>query len=114
MAVTSHERPYEFNEETNQDYRVALRVFGKRVLKMADDEVPDSLAWIPTGTSNAYEPSPSRADMLDWTEAKRMAEEGTTNKRDNTLITVAHELGPRGQEMHEIRIGQVNDADHGI
>jgi len=44
----------EFSEETNQDYRVALRVFGKRVLKMADDEVPDSLSWVPTGTSNSY------------------------------------------------------------
>ncbi|MDL0145666.1 tyrosine-type recombinase/integrase [Halobacterium salinarum] len=104
----------EYSEETNQDYRVALRIFGKRTLKMADDEVPDSLAWVPTGTSNSYDPSPSRSDMLDWEEAKRMAVEGTTNSRDKALITVAHELGPRGEEMHEVRMGQVNDADHGI
>lgn len=112
--INRERAPPEFSEETNQDYRVALRIFGKRVLKMADDEMPDSLAWVPTGTSNSYDPSPSRADMLDWEEAKRMADEGTTNKRDKALITVAHELGPRGQEMHEIRMGQVNDADHGI
>jgi integrase len=104
----------EFSEETNQDYRVALRVFGKRVLKLADDEVPDSLAWVPTGTSNSYDPSPSRSDMLDWEEAKQMATEGTTNHRDKALITVTHELGPRGEEMHEVQIRQVNDADHGI
>ncbi len=104
----------EFSEETNQDYRVALRVFGKRVLKMADDEVPDSLAWVPTGTSNSYDPSPSRSDMLDWEEAKRMAVEGTTNPRDKALIAVSHELGPRGEESHNILIGQVTDADHGI
>ncbi|WP_200895650.1 hypothetical protein [Halorubrum saccharovorum] len=72
----------EYSEETNQDYRVALRIFGKRVLKMADDEVPESIAWVPTGTSNAYDPSPSRSDMLDWEEAKKMAVEGTTNQRD--------------------------------
>ena len=104
----------EYSEETNQDYRVALRIFGKRVLKMADDEVPESIAWVPTGTSNAYDPSPSRSDMLDWEEAKKMAVEGTTNQRDKALITVAHELGPRGEAMHDVRMGQVNDADHGI
>jgi len=104
----------EYSEETNQDYRVALRIFGKRTLKMADDEVPESLAWVPTGTSNNYDPSPSRSDMLEWDEAKLMAEEGTTNPRDKALIPVSHELGPRGEEMHEVRMGQVNDADHGI
>lgn len=112
--INRERAPPEFSEETNQDYRVALRVFGKRVLKMADDEVPDSLSWVPTGTSNSYDPSPSRADMLDWKEAKRMGSEGTTNKRDKALIAVDYELGPRGQEMHEVRMSQVNDADHGI
>ncbi len=104
----------EYSEETNQDYRVALRIFGKRTLKMADDEVPDSLAWVPTGTSNSYDPSPSRSDMLNWGEVKTMATEGTTNQRDKAQITVSHELGPRGEEMHEVLLGQVNDADHGI
>jgi len=104
----------EYSEETNQDYRVALRIFGKRTLKLADDEMPDSLAWVPSGTSNSYDPSPSRSDMLDWEEAKRMAVDGTTNVRDKALIAVAHELGPRGEEMHEVRMYQVNDADHGI
>lgn len=104
----------EYSEETNQDYRVALRVFGKRTLKMADDEVPDSLEWVPTGTSNSYDPTPSRADMLEWEEAKEMAVEGTTNHRDKALITVSHELGPRGEEMHEVKMGQVNDVDHGL
>ena len=102
----------EYSEETNQDYRVALRIFGKRTLKM--DEVPESLAWVPTGTSNSYDPSPNRSDMLDWEEAKHMAVEGTTNRRDKALIAVSHELGPRGGENHEVLIGQVNDADHGI
>ena len=102
----------EYSEETNQDYRVALRIFGKRTLKRT--EVPDSLAWVPTGTSNSYNPAPNRADMLEWEEAKRMSEEGAKNARDEALFPVSHELGPRGGESHEIRMGQVNDADHGI
>lgn len=102
----------EFSEETNQDYRVAIRIFGKRVLKM--DEVPESLAWVPTGTSSSYNPAPNRADMLEWEEVLKMSEEGAKNSRDRALFPVSHELGPRGGESHEIRMRQVNDADYGI
>ena len=102
----------DYAEETNHDYRVAIRIFGKRTLKR--DDVPESLAWIPTGTSNSHDPSPRRSDMLDWEEAKKMADEGTKNPRDAALTTVSYELGPRGQEMHEVRMGNVQDADNGI
>jgi integrase len=102
----------DYAEETNHDYRVAIRIFGKRTLKR--DEVPEALAWIPTGTSNSHDPTPRRSDMLEWEEAKKMADEGTKNKRDAALITVSHELGPRGEEMHEVRIGQVQDAENGL
>lgn len=102
----------DYAEETNHDYRVAIRIFGKRTLKL--DEVPESLSWIPTGTSNSHDPSPRRSDMLEWEEAKKMADEGTNNKRDAALITTSHELGPRGEEMHEARMGQVQDADNGL
>lgn len=102
----------DYAEETNHDYRVAIRIFGKRTLKL--DEVPESLAWIPTGTSNSHDPSPRRSDMLEWEEAKKLADEGTKNKRDAALITVSHELGPRGEEMHETRMGQVQDAENGL
>jgi len=37
------------SEETNRDYRVALRVFGKRVTD--EDGLPDSLAWITATTA---------------------------------------------------------------
>lgn len=102
----------DYAEETNHDYRVAIRIFGKRTLKL--DEVPESLAWIPTGTSNSHDPTPRRSDMLDWDEAKKMADEGTKNSRDAALIAVSHELGPRGEEMHEARIDQIQDADNGL
>jgi len=45
--------------------------------------------------------------MSDWAEAKKMADEGSKNTRDAALITVSHEPGPRCEEMHEVRMGQV-------
>lgn len=102
----------EYSEETNQDYRIALRIFGKRTLKL--DEVPESLAWIPTGTSSSYDPSPSRGDMLEWDEVITMAEEGARNSRDRAVFPVSHELGPRPEGMHEVKMDQVVDADHGM
>jgi site-specific recombinase XerD len=102
----------DYAEETNNDYRIAVRVFGKRVLRL--DDVPESLAWIPTGTSNSHDPTPRRSDMLEWDEVKKMADEGTRNKRDAALVTTSYELGPRGEEMHEVRMGQVQDAENGL
>jgi integrase len=102
----------DYSEETNHDYRVALRIFGKRTLKRGD--VPEALAWIPTGTSNSHDPTPHRSDMLEWEEAETMAKEGTVNNRDQALIAVSFELGPRGEEMHECRVGQVEDAENGL
>lgn len=73
----------DYTEEPNHDSLVAIRIFGKRTLKR--DEVPESLAWVPTGTSNNHDPTPRRSEMLDWDAAKKMADEGTNNPRDAAL-----------------------------
>lgn len=101
----------DYAEETNQDFRVAIRVFGKRTLKL--DEVPDSLSWIPTETSNSYDPTPDRAKMLEWEEAKEMAEE-CRNTRDAALIMVAYELGARPFELRDMKVGDIYDMKYGI
>lgn len=54
------------NEHTNQDYRTALRSFGRYRLKR--EEPPETLAWIPTTTSNDFNPVPSERDLLLWRE----------------------------------------------
>ena len=54
------------NEHTNQDYRSALRSFGRYVLQ--EDDPPESLSWIPTGTSNNFDPVPSERDLLSWND----------------------------------------------
>lgn len=44
-------REHDDSEETNKDYRIALRMFGKRVTDGSD--IPEALEWIPTTTSQA-------------------------------------------------------------
>lgn len=39
------------NDEVNRNFRVALRVFAKRVSDGDDDELPPSVDWVPTITS---------------------------------------------------------------
>jgi len=61
------------NEETNLDYRIALRVFGKRLAKTPEfarletdsHGVPASVAWVSTGYSNEYDPSPGPREILE-------------------------------------------------
>jgi len=99
------------NEETNRDYRAALRVFGKRVTK--GDEVPESLDWIPTTTSKSYDPSPDPSNMLDWEEDVVPMVEAANNDRDAAFIAVAWDSGARAGELLELTVGNVEDHRHG-
>jgi hypothetical protein len=89
------------NEETNKDYRIALRMFGKRIaetgmdIPTTDNGVPESLAWIPTTTSRNYKPQPDPADMLDWEDDVRPMIDETMNARDAALLAVAWDSGVR-------------------
>lgn len=106
------------NEETNRDYRSAIRVFGKRVTNgdvPADDNgIPESLAWIPTGTSNSYDPAPDPAKMLRWDRDVMPMVEAARNPRDKALIAVQFDGGFRGGELHDIRREDVADTDSGL
>lgn len=85
------------NEETNRDYRVALRVFGRRVSDGEDDEPPDSLAWIPSGTSSTYDPTPDPSQMLEWDTDIQAMIEATRNSRDAAAIAMQFDAGLRGR-----------------
>jgi integrase len=99
------------NEETNKDYRLALRIFGKRV---NDGDVPDSLSHIPTTTSRDYQPEPDPSDMLDWNEDVKPMIKATRNPRDAALIAVAWDSGARGGEITNLTVGDVTESDNGI
>mgnify|MGYP000309588044 CR=1 FL=1 len=99
------------NEHTNQDYRTALRSFGRYRLKR--DEPPESLAWIPTGTSNNFDPTPSERDLLVQSDVEAMID-ACHNDRDKALIAVQFEAGLRGGELYDLRVGDIFDSDHAI
>lgn len=99
------------NEETNHDYRIALRIFGKRVTPSKD--LPESLAWIPTGYSRNYDPKPRPSEMLRWEEDVQPMIEATMNSRDAALIATAFDAGPRSEELRTLTIGDISDGKHG-
>lgn len=102
------------NEETNRDYRVALKQFGRRVGNEDGDKVPAAMAWIPSSMSSTYDPSPEPADMLRWKEDILPMIDATRNQRDAALIAVAWDAGPRSGELRGLTLGDVTDHTHGL
>lgn len=104
------------NEETNRDYRVALRVFGRRIGDESDDpdDPPESLAWIPSGTSRTYDPAPDPSDMLHWEDDILPMIDETANSRDAALVAVAWDLGARSGETQDLTVGSVTDSKYGL
>ena len=100
------------NEHTNQDYRTVLRSFGRYRLKQ--NEPPDSLAWIPTGTSNDFNPVPSKRDLLLWEKDVVPMIEAAHNPRDKALFAVQFEAGLRSGELFDLRVGDVFDGEHTV
>lgn len=100
------------NEHTNQDYRTALRSFGRYRQKL--DEPPATLKWIPTGTSNDFNPVPSERDILLWEQDILPMIEAAHNPRDKALFAVQFEGGLRSGELFDCRVGDVFDAEHTV
>jgi integrase len=99
------------NEETNRDYRVALRVFAKRITDGA--EVPPSVDWVSGQTSRSYDPQPNPTKMLHWDEHILPMIEATHNNRDAGIIAVAWDAGLRSGEFRALDVGDVSDHTHG-
>jgi integrase len=98
------------NEHTNQDYRTALRSFGRYRLKL--EEPPESLAWIPTTTSNDFNPVPSERDLLFWKDDVVPMIEACHNPRDRALIALQFEAGCRSGELFDLRVGDIFDGEY--
>ena len=100
------------NEETNRDYRSAIRVFAKRVRRL--DESPESVAWIPTGTSSSYDPTPSERDLLLFEEDVKPMIDACRNTRDAACIMLQFEAGLRGGELQSLTVGDIVDSEHAL
>lgn len=101
------------NYETNRDYRIAFRVFGK-LLNGDDGDPPESISWVPTGTPSSYDPTPDPRDMLDWEDDVLPMIRACHNNRDRALIALAFDAGPRGGELKSISLGDIDDGEHGL
>jgi integrase len=110
-AVRWINRQYD-NPETNRDYRVALRAFGKHLTD--GDDVPDSVSWIPASTPSNYQPTPDPAEMLRWEDDVKPMIDAAANDRDAALIAVAFDTGCRSGELRELTVGDVSDGDYGL
>lgn len=102
------------NEHTNQDYRVALRVFGRRATDKNDDEPPESIDWVNSDTSNDFNPKPDPSEMLRWSEDVLPMIEAADYARDEAMIATAWDLGGRSGEFQSILLGKVTDHRHGL
>lgn len=100
------------NEETNRDYRVAVRVFGKRLAE--NDTIPESIDWISANTSRNYKPKPDPTEMLHWEKDVLPMINEARNSRDAAMIAVAWDSGARSGEFRNLQIGDVTDHDHGL
>ncbi|WP_137288799.1 site-specific integrase [Natronorubrum halophilum] len=102
------------NEETNRDYRSALRVFAKRVAGTDDGECPPSIDWVPSSTSNNYDPTPDPRNMLKWEKHIEPMLDECFNARDAAMIALQFDAGLRGGEFKSLEVGDVQDHDHGL
>lgn len=103
------------NEESNAGMRRALRTFGRVVTDAGDDgdAVPETLAWIPTNVASTYDAAPNPADMLSWDDTLTLID-NVHNERDAALVAVAWDSGARGEELHDLTVGDVTDHRHGL
>ena len=110
---------YDLDEQptTNKNYRVALRVFGRRV---TDDGVdgpntpPPSIDWISSTLPNSYDPSPDPSDMLTWDDDVQPMLDETRNPRDRAAIALQFDAGLRGGELYDLRVSDITDTTHGL
>lgn len=98
--------------ETNKDYRVALRAFGK--LATEGDDYPDSIRWVPGGYPSNYDPAPTPSDMLRWNEDVQPMLSAALNARDKALVAVAWDLGPRPSELFSLTRDAISNHEYGF
>jgi len=101
------------NPSTDQDYRVALRVFGRRTTDVNCDEPPESIDRIPSTKDSSYNEEPDPNDMVRWDEVEEMVEE-TRYTRNAAMIAVAFDLGARSSEFRALTVGDISNGDDGM
>lgn len=107
---------YDLDEtpETNQNYRVALRVFGRRATEENGSDPPETISWVNATLPRDYDPSPSPGDMCRWEDDIEPMLEKCRNARDEAAIALQFDAGLRGGELYDLRLSDITDSDHGL
>jgi len=100
------------NPESNKTARDSLRSFGEHATK--GDGKPDSIEWVPTGYPSNFDRSPDPSKMFRWKEHVVPMLEACRNFRDEALIALAFDIGPRSGELQDLTIGDLADHDYGL
>lgn len=108
----------EESPETNQNYRVALRVFGRRATDdgIADDpeKPPESISWVSSTLPKDYDPAPDPNDMLEWEDDVEPMIDAAQSTRDAAAIALQMDGGFRGGELYDLTLGDVGPDKHGL
>lgn len=118
-------RNYDIEETpyTNQDFRVAVRIFGKRTLgreiareqRRDEDVVPPVMKReIKTSLPSSFKPRPDPAKMLWWDNHIQPMLKQCRHSRDEAMIAVSWDLGARSGEMRDLRVGDVSEHKYGL
>lgn len=100
------------NEETNRDYRVALRMCAKHAT--SGDDIPESVEWVSTKTSRNYNPTPDPTQMLRWENDIEPMLDGCRNPRDAAAIALQMDAGLRGGELYDLQLDDLHDSKHSL
>lgn len=100
------------NEETNRDYRSALRSFGNHLTE--GDDPPAPIDDISGSTSRNYNPMPDPAKMYRWEEHIQPMLDAARYTRERAAIATSWDTGARPEEFTELRVGDVADHKYGM
>lgn len=100
------------NPESNKTARDSLRSFGTHAT--GGQEIVESLAWVPTGYPSDYNRKPDPAKMFRWEDHVVPMLDACRNSRDEALIGLAFDIGPRSGELQELTLGDFTDNDFGL
>lgn len=110
--LNSWVREHYQNPESNKTARDSLRSFGEHATE--GDEIPASLAWIPTGYPSNYNRNPDPSKMFQWEEHVIPMLDSCRNFRDEALIALAFDIGLRSGELQALTVGDLVDKDYGL
>lgn len=102
------------NEETNRDYRVAFKKFGRLMSDENGDEPPETMGFIGSNTSRDYHPEPDPSKMLDWENDVLTMIDTTQNSRDAALFALQFDAGMRSGELETLAPTAFADSDYSL